>query len=312
MSDSHPSDRRALVAYLLVCIVWGSTYTAIHIAVEHLPPFLMAGVRFLAASVLLGGWVWWRGLPWPNGIAGVLHVAFCGVLLFLVGNGGVVWSLQFVPSGVASVYVVMVGIWAAVLDALVPGGTGRITLRVTIGLVMAFIGSPLLVGATPAELMGADWRGPIALLIASFGWALGTVLMKRRPSPADPFANATVQMMGGGLAMLIAGLWSGEAGHVVITTRGLWAFFYLVTIGSLVGFGAYAYALHHMSPTALGTYAYVNPVVAVLLGRLLLREPITKRTVIAMALMIGGAIVVQFGDRLARLAPAGTDEPVQT
>jgi drug/metabolite transporter (DMT)-like permease len=112
--------------------------------------------------------------------------------------------------------------------------------------------------------------------------------------------------------MLIAALWSGEAHHVVLTTRGLWAFAYLVTIGSLVGFGAYAYALHHMSPTALGTYAYVNPVVAVLLGRLLLNEPITKRTIIAMALMIGGAIVVQFGDRVARLAPTGADEPVQT
>jgi drug/metabolite transporter (DMT)-like permease len=116
-------------------------------------------------------------------------------------------------------------------------------------------------------------------------------------------------MIGGGCAMLVAGLWSGEATHVVLTSRGLWAFAYLVTVGSLVGFGAYAYALHHMSPTALGTYAYVNPVVAVLLGRLLLDEPITKRTLIAMALMIGGAVVVQFGDRVARAsseaAPSG-------
>ena len=309
---SAPLDRRALLAYLLVCIVWGSTYVAIHIAVEDLPPFLMGGTRFLIASAILGAYVWWRGLRWPAGPRGIAHVFGCGVLFFLVGNGGVVWALQFVPSGVASVYVVMVGIWAAVLDAIVPGGTGRITGRVGIGLVMASIGSPLLVGATPAELLGADWRGPIALLVASFGWALGTVLMKRRPSPADPFANATVQMIGGGLAMALAGLWFGEARHVVLSPRGLWAFGYLVLFGSLVGFGAYAYALHHMSPTALGTYAYVNPVVAVLLGRLLLAEPITKRTVIAMALMIGGAIVVQFGDRLARLTPSGLDEPVQT
>jgi drug/metabolite transporter (DMT)-like permease len=306
------ADRRALIAYILVCVVWGSTYTAIHIAVEHLPPFLMGGTRFLAASVILGAYVWWRGLPWPAGVRGFAHVAGCGVLFFLVGNGGVVWALQFVPSGVASVYVVMVGIWAAVLDALVPGGTGRITMPVSVGLAMAFIGSPLLVGATPAELVGADWRGPIALLVASFGWALGTVLMKRRPSPANPFANATVQMIGGGLAMLLAGLYFGEAGRVVVTARGVWAYTYLVLIGSLVGFGAYAYALHHMSPTALGTYAYVNPVVAVVLGRLLLAEPITRRTIIAMALMIGGAVVVQFGDRVSRLAPSGSDEPVQT
>lgn len=298
------TDRRALLAYLLVCVVWGSTYIAIRVAVQSLPPFLMGGVRFVLAAALVGGYVWWRGLPWPAGWRGFGHVAMCGVLFFLMGNGGVVWALQFVPSGIASIYVVMVGIWSALLDAVVPGGRARLTAWIALGLAMGFVGSLLLVGATPAELVAADWRGPIALTLASLAWALGTVLMKRRPSPADPFANATVQMVGGGLAMIAAGLLFGEAGDVAYEPRGVIAFAYLVVFGSLVGFGAYAYALHHMSPTALGTYAYVNPVVAVLLGRALLGEAITRRAIVAMVLMVGGAVVVQLGDRVARLPDA--------
>lgn len=298
------TNRRALLAYLLVCVVWGSTYIAIRVAVQSLPPFLMGGVRFVLAALLVGGYVWWRGLAWPEGWRGLGHVAMCGVLFFLIGNGGVVWALQFVPSGIASIYVVMVGIWSALLDAIVPGGRGRLTAWIALGLSMGFAGSLLLVGATPAELVAADWRGPIALTLASLAWALGTVLMKRRPSPADPFANATVQMLGGGAAMIVAGLLFGEAGRVSYEPDGIVAFVYLIVFGSLVGFGAYAYALHHMSPTALGTYAYVNPVVAVLLGRALLGEAITRRAVVAMILMVGGAVVVQLGDRVARLPEA--------
>jgi drug/metabolite transporter (DMT)-like permease len=294
-------NRRALLAYLIVCIAWGSTYIAIRVAVQSLPPFVMAGTRFLIAGAILAAWVFWKGLPWPDGVRGIAHVAACGVLFFLLGNGLVVWALQFMPSGTASIFVVAVGIWTAVFDALVPGGPGRITPRVGVGLLMAFAGSVLLVGTSVTQLLHADLRGPIALTVASMAWAMGTVLMKRRPSPANPFANATVQMIGGGATLLFAGLLMGEAATSVAPTReGIAAFVYLILFGSLAGFGAYAYALHYMSPTAMGTYAYVNPVVAVILGRLLLDEPISVRVILAMALMIGAAVLVQFGDRLAR------------
>jgi drug/metabolite transporter (DMT)-like permease len=302
------TNRKALLAYLLVCTVWGSTYVAIAVAVRSLPPFLMGGVRFALAGLLVAAYVWWRGLAWPDGRRGLAHVAMCGVLFFLLGNGGVVWAMQFVPSGIASIYVVMVAIWSAVVDALIPGG-GRLTLRITAGLVLGFLGSLLLVGATPAELVRADLRGPIALTIASLAWALGTVLMKRRPSPASPFANASVQMLAGGVAMTLAGFGFGEVGRVTLEANGVLAFVYLILVGSLVGFGAYAYAIQHMSPTALGTYAYVNPVVAVLLGRVLLGETISRRMVVAMILMIGGAAIVQLGDGLARAAGANDSVP---
>jgi drug/metabolite transporter (DMT)-like permease len=298
-------NRRALLAYLIVCIAWGSTYIAIRVAVQSLPPFVMAGTRFLIAGAILAAWVFWKRLPWPDGVRGIAYVAGCGVLFFLLGNGLVVWALQFMPSGTASIFVVAVGIWTAVFDALVPGGPGRITLRVGVGLLMAFAGSVLLVGTNVTQLLRADLRGPIALTVASMAWAMGTVLMKRRPSPANPFANATVQMLGGGATLLLAGLLLGEASTPVDPTQaGIVAFVYLILFGSLAGFGAYAYALYYMSPTAMGTYAYVNPVVAVILGRLLLGEPISARVIVAMALMIGAAVLVQFGDRLARAAGA--------
>ncbi len=233
------------------------------------------------------------------------------MLFFLLGNGLVVWALQFMPSGTASIFVVAVGIWTAVFDAVMPGGPGRITPRVGVGLLMAFAGSVLLVGTNVTQILHADLRGPVALTVASMAWAMGTVLMKRRPSPANPFANATVQMIGGGAALLFAGLLMGETTSVAPTQEGVVAFVYLVLFGSLAGFGAYAYALHYMSPTAMGTYAYVNPVVAIILGRLLLSEPVSVRVIVAMALMIGAAVLVQFGDRLAR-APGSQRVSAQT
>src|SRR5215207_8822529 len=214
-------NRRALLAYLIVCIAWGSTYIAIRVAVRSLPPFVMAGTRFLIAGALLAAWVLWRRLIWPDGVRGVAYVAACGVLFFLFGNGLVVWALQFMPSGTASIFVVAVGIWTAVFDAILPGGPGRITLRVGVGLLMAFVGSLLLVGTNAAQIIHADLRGPIALTVASMAWAMGTVLMKRRPSPANPFANATVQMASGGASLLLAGLLLGETTTLAPTTEGL-------------------------------------------------------------------------------------------
>jgi drug/metabolite transporter (DMT)-like permease len=286
-------SRRALLAYFLTCTVWGSTYLAIRVGVEHLPPFLFAGVRFLIAGAVLGAFVVVRDLPRPATGRSLAITAATGVLFFMLGNGLVVWAEQFVPSGIASVFVVTVTIWSALLDALIPGGASRLTWRVAAGLAIGFVGSLLLVGATPAELVSADLRGPLALTAASMSWALGTVIMKRQPSMASPFTNAAIQMLSGGVALTALGLSLGEAPRFVPTMTGVAALAYLITFGSIIGFGAHAYALQHMSPSALGTYAYVNPVVAVLLGWLILAEPISGRMIGAMALMLGAAVMVQ-------------------
>jgi drug/metabolite transporter (DMT)-like permease len=248
--------------------------------------------------VLLGAIVLARGLARPAGWREALRLASGGLFFFTIANGGVVWAEQFVPSGVASVYVVSVVLWTVLADALIPGGTSRVTPRVVFALALGMVGAVLLAGRTPRELLGADLRGPVVLTLASMGWAVGTVLMKRRRTGASPFTVAALQMLAGGGTLVAMGLAAGEAPAFHLSRTGLGVLAYLVLAGSLVGFGAYAYALRRMSAPALGTYAYANPAVAVLLGWLFLAEPVTGRMLLAMALMLGAAALIQFGDRL--------------
>jgi drug/metabolite transporter (DMT)-like permease len=238
-------------------------------------------------------------------------LAVVGLFLLLGGNAVVVWAEQFVESGPASVFVAAVPLWAAFFDALIPGGGTVFTWRVALGLALGFFGSALLAGVTPTELVSADLKGPVALTQASASWALGSVYSKRTPTESSPYAASAVQMLAGGAAITLLGLLSGEAAQWHATTRGLGALAYLVVFGSIVGFTAYAYALRYASATVVGTYAYVNPVVAVLLGWLVLDEAITGRTIAAMILILGAVLMIQLapkrGPSPARVAP----EPVR-
>lgn len=284
---------RALFAYILVCTVWGSTYLAIRVGVMHLPPMLFAGIRFVIAGLLLAGIVLLTGGKLPHRLRDWRVNAITGLFLLLGGNAVVVWAEQFVESGAASVFVAAVPLWAAFFDALWPGGTTVFTWRVGVGLALGFLGSALLAGVTPGDLMNADLAGPVALTLASASWALGTVYSKRNPTDTSPYAASAVQMLAGGIVIALLGLILGEAGQWRWSTAGLGALAYLVVFGSIVGFTAYAYALRHASATIVGTYAYVNPVVAVLLGWLILREAITARTIGAMVLILGAVLMIQ-------------------
>ena len=289
---------KALVAYLLVCTVWGSTYLAIRVGVMHLPPMLFAGVRFLVAGLILAGIVLAMGDRLPRRLRDWRINITTGLFLLLGGNAVVVWAEQHVESGAASVFVAAVPLWAAFFDALWPGGTTVFTWRVGVGLALGFLGSALLAGVTPGELMRADLAGPVALTLASASWALGTVYSKRNPTETSPYAASAVQMLGGGLVISLLGLALGETGQWRAwrgSAEGLGALGYLVVFGSIVGFTSYAYALRHASATIVGTYAYVNPVVAVLLGWLILHERITGRTIGAMVLILGAVLMIQLG-----------------
>lgn len=288
---------KALFAYLLVCVVWGSTYLAIRIGVQDLPPLLFAGVRFIIAGALLALIVLATGDRLPRTLRDWRIHAVTGCFLLLGGNAVVVWAEQFVESGPASVFVAAVPLWAAFFDAIVPGGTSVFTWRVGLGLALGFLGSALLAGVTPGELLNADLKGPVALTLASASWALGTVYSKRNRTEVTPFSGAAVQMLAGGAVITLLGLLAGEAGRWQLSGAGLGALAYLIVFGSIVGYTAYAYALQHASPTIVGTYAYVNPVVAVLLGWLILSEAVTLRTFAAMGLILGAVLMIQAAPR---------------
>jgi drug/metabolite transporter (DMT)-like permease len=295
---------RALAAYLVVCVFWGSTYLAIRVGVGVLPPFLFAGLRFVLAGAIVLALALALGDRLPRRAADWRTQAIVGVLLLTGGNAFVVWAEQYTPSGVASIFVVTVALWMAFFDAIIPGGSGDLNWRVVAGLLLGFLGTALLIGATPAEILRADLRGPLALTAASASWSLGSVYGKRHPTETTPYVGAALQMLVGGAAVALVGSALGEWGRWHLTARGAGAIAYLVVFGSILGYSAYTYALRHASPTLVGTYAYVNPVIAVLLGWLLLREPVTGRTFLAMGLIVGAVVWIQFSHRVPGLRRA--------
>jgi drug/metabolite transporter (DMT)-like permease len=289
---------RALVAYLIVCVFWGSTYLAIKVGVGELPPFLFAGLRFLVAGVLLLAIARALGDPLPRRAGDWRTLAIVGLFLLTGGNALVVWAEQYTTSGMASVFVVTVAIWTAFFDAIIPGGSGDLNWRVVAGLILGFLGTALLVGANPAEILKADLRGPAALTFASASWSLGSVYAKRHPTEVSPYVAASIQMIVGGAVVALVGTALGEWSSWHLSLKGFGAFAYLVVFGSILGYSAYAYALRHASATVVGTYAYVNPVIAVLLGWLLLAEPITARTIVAMILILVAVVWIQLSHKV--------------
>lgn len=288
---------KALVAWLLVCLFWGSTYLAIKVGVGVLPPFLFAGVRFLTAGTLLFGGALLLGDRLPGRWQDWRDAAIVGVLLLAGGNAFVVWAEQYTPSGVASVFVVTVALWMAFFDAVIPGGSGALSWRVVVGLLVGFLGTVLLVGASPREILATDLRGPIALTSATMFWSLGSVYGKRHPTGSSPYVNAAIQMLAGGAVVTLLGTALGEWHTWHPQARGLLAMAYLVVFGSIVGYSAYTYALRHAPATIVGTYAYVNPVIAVLLGWLLLHEVISGRMVAAMGMILAAVLWIQLSHR---------------
>ena len=302
---------KALFAWVLVCLFWGSTYFAIKVGVGVLPPFLFAGLRFVAAGALLLVGALAFGDRLPRRAADWRAAAIAGVLLLAGGNAFVVWAEQYTASGVASVFVVTVALWIAFFDSVIPGGSGALGWRVIVGLGVGFLGSALLVGASPREILQADLRGPIALTCASASWALGSIYAQRHPTESSPYVTAAIQMLAGGTVVSLAGTALGEWSAWDLDGRGALAIGYLVVFGSIVGYSAYSYALRYAPATIVGTYAYVNPVIAVLLGWLFLHEPITRRMIVAIALILAAVVWIQFSHKAqsAISRPSADTEP---
>jgi drug/metabolite transporter (DMT)-like permease len=285
---------RIALAFAAVYLVWGSTYLAIRYAIESIPPFLMAGTRFLVAGGALYLWSRLTGAERPSRAAWVA-TAVTGVLMLAVGNGAVTWSEQRIPSGIAALLVASVALWMVLLEFLRKNGT-RPTMLSVAGLLIGFGGVALLVGpAALSDTGDLDVLASIVLIGASLSWAAGSVYSRVLPRPTSASLGSGMQMLAGGVVLFIVGVSSGEIGRfdlAAVTTRSMLSLGYLIVFGSLVGFTAYAWLLRKCSPAAVATYAYVNPIVAMLLGWLLAGEDFGPRMIVAAAIILSGVALI--------------------
>jgi drug/metabolite transporter (DMT)-like permease len=312
---ASPARWTLVAAFAAIYIIWGSTYLAIRIALETLPPFFMAGMRFLVAGALLYGWARLRGAAPPK-LAHMRSAAIVGALLFLGGNGGVVWAEQRVNSGLAALMIATEPLCVVVLGWMAGGGP-RPSGRVVLGLAAGFAGVGLLVGGGGPSGGGIDPAGGAVLVLASLSWAAGSLYSPRAPFPRSHVLSSAMTMLAGGLWLLGAGLVNGDVaalGSFQISLRSVLAFGYLAVFGSIVAFSAYRWLLDVAAPPRVATYAFVNPVVAVFLGWLLASEPISARTIVAGAVIVLGVVLIvadpsahASGRRLRSSAPAQPD-----
>lgn len=285
---------RIALAFAAIYVVWGSTYLAIRYAIETIPPFLMAGTRFVVAGAALYLWLRLTGAERPSRAAWVA-TAVTGILMLAVGNGAVTWSEQRIPSGIAALLVASVALWMVLLEFLRKNGTRPTRLSIA-GLMLGFGGVALLVG--PAALSNArdlDVLASLVLVGASLSWAAGSVYSRVLPRPASASVASSMQMLAGGIVLYIVGASSGELGRLDlagVTTRSALSLGYLIVFGSLVGFTAYAWLLRVCTPAAVATYAYVNPIVAMLLGGLIAGEEFGPRMIVAAAIILSGVALI--------------------
>lgn len=306
--SAAPSRWQILAAFAAIYVIWGSTYLGILFAIESIPPLLMAGTRYFTAGVIMyiiarlqgaprSGWMDWR------------TAAIIGALLIFGGNGGVTVAEQYVASGLAAVIVATVPIYIALLSWLT--GTGaRPTRLVWLGLAGGFGGVAILLAPS---IQTADTNYPHALtgmlilLCSSFLWSAGSVYSRRAQNAPSPFLAAGQQMLCGGALLMLVGLTTGEHRRfdpAAVTWLSIGAWIYLVFIGAIVGFTAYIWLLRHVEPAKVATYAYVNPIVAVLLGTLFAGETLSLRTLLAAAVIIGSVAVVITAGQFRAKAPA--------
>src|SRR5216110_11056 len=303
-----PKRTLFVIAFAALYVIWGSTYLGIRFAIETIPPFLMAGARFVLAGVIMYAIAWSQGIgesSWANWRTSLI----IGACLLLGGNGGVTISEQYIDSGLAALIVAIVPIYIVLL-----GWATRMAPRPTpvmwMGLAGGFVGVGILFGPG-LHLHSSGGRNPAIgisiLLVTSFIWSAGSLYSRAAKHAASPFLTAAQQMICGGILLLLAGVVTGELPRLhpgSVSRLSLASFIYLVIIGAVVGYTAYIWLLRHCDPAKVATYAYVNPIVAVLLGALFAGETLTMRTVMAAGLIIGSVAMVITAQQLrARMEP---------
>jgi drug/metabolite transporter (DMT)-like permease len=319
------------MALFAVYVIWGSTYLAISIAVQTIPPFLMAGTRFLIAGSILYLWQKLRGVPTPNRLEWRSAAIVAGFML-VGGNGFLTWAEQYVPSGIAALLVGTVPLWMALIDALVIPGAGRTSGLLAfiqragkplvggpvrkrpnwlswLGLLIGFAGIVLLIGPRVQE-PGTGSRELIGLgmlILVSLSWSIGSLYSRGARLPDAPLMGTGMEMLVASLGFAVLATLNGEWGRIepaAISTRSLLSLGYLIVFGGLIGFVAYTWLLRNISTPVVAAHAYVNPMIAILLGSLIVQEPLTPRIIFSAAVIIGSVVLIS----LARALPARQSE----
>ncbi len=293
-AKAHRPAWKTLVAFAIIYFVWGSTFLAIRVGVREVPPFLLAAMRFLVAGLVLCGWMIARGERSPSRRQW-MSASLLGLLIFVFDYGLLFWAEQRVPSGIAAVMMATIPAFMA-LSEIIFLRTQRLTVRLALALVVGIGGVAVLMshslnlGSAPIDAAGAG-----ALIFASMSWSVASALSRKLPLPDSKVMSSGAQMLAGGVLLSISAAALGEFHnfHPQTVSRGAWfSLLYLIVAGSIIGFTAYVWLLHHESPTKVGTYAYVNPVVAVLVGYFLGGEALGLRTVLGTLCVLVSVLVI--------------------
>ncbi len=293
-TQPRPAMWKTLLAFAIIYFVWGSTFLAIRVGVHEVPPLLFAAMRFLVAGVVLYGWMIARGERSPSARQWT-SVSLLAVLIFVLDYGSLFWAEQRVPSGIAAVMLATIPVFMS-LSEVVFLRTQRLTLRLGAALLIGIAGVAMLMSPW-LRLNGApiDTLGALALIFASISWSVASTLSRKLQLPPSKVMSSGAQMLAGGVFLTITAAALGEFRnfHPSNVSRGVWlSLLYLIVAGSIIGFTAYVWLVHHESPTKVGTYAYVNPVVAVLVGYFLGGEPLALRTIVGTALILISVLAI--------------------
>ena len=296
-ASDRPASWKTLLAFAIIYFVWGSTFLAIRIGVREVPPFLLAALRFLVAGLFLYGWMLAQGERSPSGRQW-MSVLVISLLIFVFDYGLLFWAEQRVPSGIAAVMMATIPAFMALSEI-----TLLRTQRLTAGLAMALLiglGGVAVLMSHSLDLGGApvDRAGAVALIIAAMAWSIASALSRKLPLPSSKVMSSGAQMLAGGLLLAIAAATLGEFRdfHPAAVSRGAWlSLLYLIVAGSIIAFTAYVWLIHHESPTKVGTYAYVNPVVAVVIGYFLGGEALGLRTLLGAACVLVSVVLITTG-----------------
>ena len=309
---THPRAWKILLAFAIIYFVWGSTFLAIRVGVREVPPFLMAAIRFLVAGVVLVAWMRVKGTAFPR-VREWLSAIFFAILIFVFDYGLLFWAVRRVPSGIAAVMMATIPVFMAISEILILR-TQQLTFRLSAALLVGIGGVVVLVSRglsfrdAPIDTVGA-----IALILASVSWSIGSTLTRKLPLPSEKAMSSGAQMLAGGVLLTLTAAMLGEfrGFHLQAVSMKAWlALAYLIVAGSIVAYTAYVWLIHHESPTKVGTYAYVNPVIAVLVGYFFGGEALTSRTIVGTALVLVSVVVITTAPRgIREFTPARNVDP---